>query len=340
MSVTERATATHDGEEPLLGCMRRLAGLAERASEPEEVFSALARELNIAAGAEEVHIHHLGAGAGERDLVVVHLPGAGGKLSYLSPRGERAPAVSFTARTARSFLASGQRELTAGLPRLLAGPEPASSALLVPLVLRGEVAAVLVLLGRRDARFDERAVERACALVDQAATVIALLEARAEAGTDPVTGCMNRRAMRRRLREEVRRAERSGGSLSCLLIDLDDFKQINDRHGHQSGDEALRRVSETLMREFRAFDRVARYGGDEFVVILPEADLPSAVTAAERAMGRLRLIRAEGAREGVAASIGVAQWRPSMSVEALLAACDGALLAGKRDGKRRVRAAR
>ena len=86
--------------------------------------------------------------------------------------------------------------------------------------------------------------------------------------------------MRRRLDEEIGRATRTGGPLSCLLIDLDDFKLVNDRHGHQAGDAMLRGVVQALVGEFRAFDRVARYGGDEFVVILPNAELDSAAAAA------------------------------------------------------------
>ena len=93
--------------------------------------------------------------------------------------------------------------------------------------------------------------------------------------------------MRRRLHEEIDRAARTDGQLSCLLLDLDDFKLVNDRHGHPAGDALLRGVARALQGEFRAFDRVARYGGDEFVVILPNADLDSAALAAERALQRL-----------------------------------------------------
>jgi diguanylate cyclase (GGDEF)-like protein len=148
---------------------------------------------------------------------------------------------------------------------------------------------------------------------------------------------MNHRAMRRRLDEEIGRAMRTGGPLSCLLIDLDDFKLVNDHYGHGAGDATLRGVVQALMGEFRAFDRVARYGGDEFVVILPNAELESAVAAAARALERLfELPTPDGRGLGVSASIGAAQWQPPMSTAELLEACDAALMRSKRQGKGRV----
>jgi diguanylate cyclase (GGDEF)-like protein len=202
--------------------------------------------------------------------------------------------------------------------------------------VHGDVEAVVILAQRRPGVFDERSSQRAATLVDQAATALALLRARAEAGTDPVTGCMNHRAMRRRVNEEIGRATRTDGQLACLLIDLDNFKLVNDRHGHSAGDALLREVAQALMGEFRAFDRVARYGGDEFVVILAGADLQSATVAAERARERMLSVPSFDIVPGVSASIGVAQWRAPMSTDMLLDACDSALLAGKRNGKGRV----
>ena len=143
--------------------------------------------------------------------------------------------------------------------------------------------------------------------MDQAAAALALLRARAEAGTDAVTGCMNHRAMRRRLHEEIGRVARAEGRLSCLLLDLDDFKLVNDRHGHPAGDALLRGVARALMGEFRAFDRVARYGGDEFVVILPNADLESAALAADRALQRLAELPSFDVAPGV---VGLDRGRP------------------------------
>jgi diguanylate cyclase (GGDEF)-like protein len=326
------AAAPSKGWAPLLAGIRRLTALAEGALDSESIFSALAGELLVAPGAHEVHIHRLG-GDGE-DLVAVYLPGASGRVSYLQPAAERSPGVGWVASTGRSFLAADSQELSSSVPRLAATGQM-SAALLLPLRGRGAVEAVVVLVRREGAAFDESDVSHAGALVEQAASALALVRARAEAGTDAVTGAMNHRAMRRRLDEEIGRAMRTDSPLSCLLLDLDDFKLMNDRHGHPAGDAMLRGVTAALVGEFRAFDRVARYGGDEFVVILPNADLAAATAAASRALMCLRAVAVEGAL-GVSASVGAAQWRSPMTTDELLAACDEALLRAKRQGKGRV----
>src|SRR5438105_103403 len=132
------------------------------------------------------------------------------------PRAERPPGVSWVARTGRSFLAAASDELQASVPRL-AETGAMSGALLLPLTDRGEVGTVVVLVRRVSESFAEGAVELGKTLVDQAATGLALVRARAEAGTDPITGCMNHRAMRRRLNEGIGRAMRTGNPLSCML---------------------------------------------------------------------------------------------------------------------------
>ena len=283
------------GADPLLAGVRRMTVLADSTTDAEAIFGTLARELLAIPGAEEIHIHHLSQADDEQELVVIYLFDGEERLSYLSPRGERPPGVSWVASTGRGFVAADARELAASVPRLAlvsGAPTTVGCALLMGLAVRGEVEAVVVLArrgseGEDAALFTDRSIELATTLVDQAATALALVRARAEAGTDPVTGAMNHRAMRRRLHEEVGRAVRAGSPLSCLLIDLDNFKLVNDRHGHQAGDTMLREVAQTLVGEFRAFDRVARYGGDEFVAILPNADLESAAAAAQRALERL-----------------------------------------------------
>ncbi len=332
--MASSGTDTHERTDPLLAGVRRLTRLADSAREPQEVFRVLAGELFAELGCDEVQVHRLCDGEDE-DEVAVYLFGGEGRLSYRVPHSERPAGVTWVASTAQSVLVTGARELAASVPRLAVSGEVAG-ALLLPLALRGEVEAVAILTRRRPEPFDGHAVQRAATLVDQAATALALLRARAEAGTDPVTDCMNHRAMRRRLDEEIARATRTGGQLSCILIDLDNFKQVNDRHGHSAGDAVLRGVAHALMGEFRAFDRVARYGGDEFVVILAAADLERAAIAAERARERMLGVASFDVVPGVSASIGVAQWREPMSTDELLDACDAALLHGKRNGKGRV----
>jgi diguanylate cyclase (GGDEF)-like protein len=339
LSAADDARRSLTGGDPLLAGVRRLTLLADSAEDSEAIFRALARELQALPGAEEIHVHYLRGPGGEQELTDVYLFGGEGRLSYLTPRGERPQGVSWVTSTGRSFLVADAQELAASMPRLalVSGePQPAGSVLLLPLTVRGEVEAVVLLVRRRSEAFTDRSIELASTLVDQAATALALVRARAEAGTDTVTGCMNHRGMRRQLHEEVGRAMRAGSPLSALLIDLDNFKLVNDRHGHQAGDAMLREVGQTLVGEFRAFDRVARYGGDEFVVILPNAELDSAAAAAQRALERLLEVPSFDANPGVSASIGAAQWQAPMTVDQLLEACDTALLRSKRQGKGRV----
>ncbi len=321
---------------PVLAGVRRLTLAAEGADTDEAVFAALARELVAVAGAEEVHIHHLRP-SGEEEPVVVYLLDGDARFSYLQSREERPPGVSWTQSTGRSFLAVGPRELTASVPRLSLTAPPSEGtvgcALLTPLSLGGQVEAVVVLVRREAQPYDERSIDEAATLVEQGAAMLALVRARAEAGTDSVAGCMNHRAMRRRLHEEILRAQRSGSVLSCVIVDLDDFKLVNDRYGHQAGDSILRQAAHALMGDFREFDRVARYGGDEFVVILPNTDIESAVAAAGRALQRVRDVSFPDGSRGVSASMGVAQWQAPMTVDELLEVCDAALLKGKREGK-------
>jgi diguanylate cyclase (GGDEF)-like protein len=341
------ASAPSSGYESVLAGVRRLTLLADGARDAEAIYRALGGELLSALGAEEVHVHHLvGDGASaEEELVVVYMFEGQGRVSYTLARNDRPPGVSWVAGTGRACLIADGSELEQSIPRVLQSGGVAG-ALLLPLTLAAETEAVVMVVRRHGEVFAEGSLELAAPLVDQAATALALLRARTEAGTDAVAGCMNHRGMRRRLDEEIDRAARAGSPLSCLLLDLDDFKQVNDVYGHQAGDEVLREVVHALVGEFRAFDRVARYGGDEFVVILPNADLRSAAIAAERALERLREAQAPGSEgsaageagqeRGIPVSIGVAQWRSPMTTDDLLRACDAALLRSKREGKGRV----
>ncbi len=156
--------------------------------------------------------------------------------------------------------------------------------------------------------------------------------------TDELTGISNRRAFDDALSGEIERARRFGGELGLVLIDLDDFKVVNDTYGHPQGDLVLREVARVLRESSREIDHPARYGGEELAVILPGTDLEGAFNRAERVreqIANLHIARLDGRGTlQVTASCGVASVRTSgIDGRALLQAADGALYEAKRGGK-------
>jgi diguanylate cyclase (GGDEF)-like protein len=163
-----------------------------------------------------------------------------------------------------------------------------------------------------------------------------------QAATDSLTGLANRRSFDDELALEWRRAERVGDPLALVLVDLDNFKSINDGRGHQAGDAVLRRVAAILESGARNADLAARYGGEEFALLAPETDLLGATKLADRLRGDLEAAAVElpnGEEVKVTASFGVAVKGTLERPEQLIAAADEALYEAKRNGKNRVVAA-
>lgn len=164
--------------------------------------------------------------------------------------------------------------------------------------------------------------------------------------TDPLTGVNNRRYVERRLLEELGRARRQDQPLSCLYIDIDHFKKINDTIGHQAGDEVLREVALRIKAELRLSDALGRFGGEEFVVLLIDANPADAGNVAERirlSIGEAPLMLGSGQRLPVTVSIGAATLLAAMNgneIESLgrslLAQADAALYRAKSGGRNRV----
>lgn len=265
------------------------------------------------------------------------------------------------------FVALNDTELTGQLPpgaprlgraddvcrRMLFPDQPPAliqSIAVVPLRLRGAVVGSLNQASRDPAHFNS---EVATDLLEHMAAVAAICidnavnRARLERDviTDPLTGVSNRRFFARRLQEEVSQWQRQGGSLSCLFVDLDHFKQINDRHGHQIGDEALRRVAQLLGESLRTSDVLARYGGEEFALLLPGADAAQAGETAERLRARIAarpLVLAAGRSLTITASIGCATLDQASSADVamlgdwLVRSADAALYTAKSEGRNRA----
>jgi diguanylate cyclase (GGDEF)-like protein len=162
-------------------------------------------------------------------------------------------------------------------------------------------------------------------------------EQASEARIDALTGLANRRAVEEALAAEISRAERFAHDLAVVLLDLDRFKQTNDSFGHAAGDAMLRTVSRLLTTLARQGDTVGRWGGEEFVVVLPETDLPGARRFAERLR---RAIEAQAIGEmRTSASCGVATMVSGDTVDALLRAADRALYQAKANGRNRTESA-
>ncbi|MFV3126009.1 GGDEF domain-containing protein [Niveispirillum sp. KHB5.9] len=159
------------------------------------------------------------------------------------------------------------------------------------------------------------------------------------AGMDPLTEVMNRRRFMEMAAAELARADRTGRPVAVAMLDLDHFKQINDRHGHLAGDEALKLVARQLAKQCRVSDLLARFGGEEFVLLLPETGLAGAMTMLERVRVAIAGsgFRHDGRAISLTASIGLAvrEDRPE-SLDRLLARADHALYEAKRGGRNRV----
>lgn len=239
-----------------------------------------------------------------------------------------------------------------GEPAELRLPFRAGSCISVPLVAGGKVVGVITLTDRAGARpFDQGDLSAVRGLAATAALALAYervvqaknrLERAAE--VDPLTGLLNRVGIDARLRDALDRARRRREPVALVAVDVDRFKALNDALGHPAGDAVLRGLAAIFRRSVRRFDLCARFGGDEFAIVMPRAAAAAACRRAERIRRRMQdywpeAVSRRPAGLRITASFGVAVSRPPDAPPALVERADRALYAAKANGRNRVRLA-
>src|SRR6185295_14781874 len=166
-------------------------------------------------------------------------------------------------------------------------------------------------------------------------------EVQNQAHTDALTGLRNYRAFLETLRTEMHRSQRYGRPLGLIMLDVDSFKELNDRHGHQAGDAALTELGKVIRAATRREDFAARYGGDEIAILLPETPPEGCLSVVRRLVSSVREHKFifEGKRLPFSISVGVAFFKTDMSITQMVGAADQALYKAKQGGRDRFEAA-
>jgi diguanylate cyclase (GGDEF)-like protein len=206
----------------------------------------------------------------------------------------------------------------------------------------------VVSIARNGKQFSRQDLELLEYLASQAAVSIENADlhetVQRQAVTDELTGLSNVRELHSALDRELERSRRFGGTLGLMMLDIDDFKQVNDEYGHQQGDEVLASVASVLREHSRDIDEPARYGGEELAVILPQTDVEGAAQLAERMREAIEALTVPRVGTSghltVTASFGVASFPDcGHDKRSLIAAADAALYRAKRAGKNQVQRA-
>ena len=321
--------------------------LAAYQSRTEHLLSAL-RALPDATGADDISYQLVGAAcriAGSRGASLTVWNGETGVVMFSEGGGAPAGAVvesSLTALAARGNTTIAREgsalralKIVAAGERFMPTPE---AAVAVPLITpQGEVAGVLTAWS--DSRITETAISSLETIGPYAATQLVhareLGTMRKRAERDPLTDLHNRRGFDEYLGGEIARFERYGRPFAVIMLDIDHFKKINDTHGHDVGDHAIKRVADLVASSLRDVDIAARYGGEEFAIILPETNLARAVEVAERIRGRVEASSTPQIRLTISAGVAAAP-ESSSDGKDLVRKADAALYASKNAGRNKV----
>lgn len=322
--------------------LRRVATVVAREADLEEIGRVVAQEAALLLNASGSAVYRFES-AEVATCVAAHPPAAPGSISATTISLTASTATGRTARTGEAVCVEDYRRAPddASVREVLAAG--LRSGIASPLWTRGRLWGALTAGSSRPFAFGAAEERRLAAFAELAAIAVANAETREEldrlADTDPLTGLANRRALTARLNGEVERARRHGHALSLAILDLDDFKMVNDTLGHQTGDAVLAEVGRRLTATCRAGELVARMGGEEFAWILPLSDAEASTVAVERARAAIARIRVEGVH-GITCSAGICDLSVASDVDGLLRLADRALYVAKGAGRDRVEIAR
>ncbi|MFI5228928.1 MAG: diguanylate cyclase [Gemmatimonadales bacterium] len=277
-----------------------------------------------------------------------------GVVQAISPSSEIEPGFHVTADSlvGRVCVEGLRLVLEDAAPAVIDGcpygglPRPIGSAAIIPIIETDHAIGAIVVEGKMPGDVSQHEARNVGLLAAVARGPLEIVweieEVSLRARTDPLTGLANRRHFDEQLRRVVTETDRFGGACSLILLDLDQFKQVNDRFGHEAGDAVLKHVARLLSETVRAVDLCARYGGEEIGVLLPQTAEQGAVELAERLRATLeaRPSLYAGRPIGVTASFGVATYpAPVPSGELLVASADKALYEAKASGRNCVKVA-